>query len=377
MHYSHTAGTYFRWHNLAIGLKQLGNEIDVYAGDYNWRASIRNEIRDGINYFIIPALPFARFLGNGTDPFSGIRRLFHLPKTDYDVYHLFQPYIQAYIPWRYLKFRKQNAVFLYDWDDLWTDGLFSAKPKGFRERATQATVGYLERNIPNEAKGVSVCSQFLADRLEPSVTTNILYNGFWPRPPQYKGVLKQKWRLEPDIFYLAYVGRTAQEMSWIAQAFDLLLKNGFSKVRLIVCGPTKQLLQELNMLDRNEIHYLGELSPEDSFEICAVADLGLVPLENSNFNKSRFPIKFFDFLSAGTPVYLSNVGEIGKIGSSIDGAFIGANTKKEWSDDLGEVIISIQQNNPRIDISQLQSSYAWPTVAKNMMMFYLQIFKSK
>jgi glycosyltransferase involved in cell wall biosynthesis len=375
--YSHAAGTYFRWHNLAIGLKQLGNEIDVYAGDHNWNAPLRNEVKDGINYYITPSLLSARFFGGGNDPLTGFRRLLHLPKKEYDVYHLFQPYIQAYIPWRYLKVRKTKAVFLYDWDDLWTGGLFSAKPNGPIEWFMHKNVARLEKKIPAQAHGVTVCSQFLADKLEGEVVKQVLYNGFWSKPPVDKKSLREKWKLRDSIFYLAYVGRTAQEMSWIAQALDSLVNHGFDKVQLIVCGPPKQVLEDLKMLDKKQVIYLGELSTIESFEICAGSDLGLVPLENSNFNKSRFPIKFFDFLSVGTPVYLSDVGEVAKIGAAIGGVFIGSNEKQQWTDHLYEIITAIQKHDFKIDITQIEGKYGWTTVVKNLATLYSEILTKK
>ncbi|MGL1236461.1 hypothetical protein ACSTKT_24015, partial [Vibrio parahaemolyticus] len=74
----------------------------------------------------------------------------------------------------------------------------------------------------------------------------------------------------------------------------------------------------------NRIIYLGEVSATDAREIAAAVDLGLIPLENSLFNQSRFPIKFFDFLTVGTPIYISDVGEIAKIGKEMNEVILGS-----------------------------------------------------
>ena len=91
--YCHTAGTYFRWHNLAVGLQYAGHTLDVYAGDFDYRNKKRTEIRDGVTYFISPSLKTVSVFSNPSDSFTAFKRVLELPHASYDVYHLFQPFL--------------------------------------------------------------------------------------------------------------------------------------------------------------------------------------------------------------------------------------------------------------------------------------------
>jgi len=70
--------------------------------------------------------------------------------------------------------------------------------------------------------------------------------------------------------------------------------NWKEKVKLIICGPGASTLEVSGLLNHETVIYPGEVKPEEPSEIARASDLGLWPLENSSFNQTRFPIKFFD-----------------------------------------------------------------------------------
>jgi len=326
--YSHAAGTYFRWHNLAIALQELGHEIDIYAGDHSYKSKIRHEVKDGVNYYITPSLPSVRIFYVPNDFITGLRRAKRLPEKDYDVYHLFQPFANAYLPWKVLRSKKKKSLFIFDWDDLWNKGLL--KPaKTIRELYFNKITIYLEKKIPFLSDGVTVCSTFLQSKLPLHIPSKILSNGYWPKELKSKVEMRKKWGLEDSIFYISYIGKTAGELDWILDSLDYI----DSFVNLIIAGPSSTFLETIDERKKAKIKYLGEVTPEDAREIATASDLGLIPLENSLFNQSRFPIKFFDFLSVHTPVYMSEVGEIANIARGINSAIIGSSDREEWVKD--------------------------------------------
>ena len=66
---------------------------------------------------------------------------------------------------------------------------------------------------------------------------------------------------------------------------------------------------------KNNIDYLGSLSPLDTRYFAAAIDLGLLPLMKTPFNESRFPIKFAEYLAANLPVLCSEVGGVNEFGN--------------------------------------------------------------
>jgi glycosyltransferase involved in cell wall biosynthesis len=370
--YAHKAGTYFRWHNLALALLKQGHVVHVYAGDFSWRAKSREELRDGIVYKITPSLVSSTFINNPSDPLSAIRRCFVRVEEQYDVYHLFQPFLQAALPWYFLKlFRK--GLFVYDWDDLWTNGLHQS-PKTLKERYIFSLVSFLEQRLPRMANLTTVCSGFLANQsCMVNKPVQVLYNGFWSKAlPDERNALRTKWGLAHTCFYIAYIGKTSDELNWIATAIQTYRAQLSEKsVRLVIAGPPKQLIEQEGLLDDELVLYFGELRPDEAAELAATADLGLLPLENNLFNQSRFPIKFFDFLSVGTPVYLSDVGEVGKLATNKQiGAIAVPVGKDNWVNGLLPTIERLRTSGRTIDTQLLYDSCGWSAIGVKLLNAY-------
>ena len=172
---------------------------------------------------------------------------------------------------------------------------------------------------------------------------------------------------------MAYVGKTTGELSWIAEALKNIELRELDNIRLIIAGPSKELLEQSDLINHQKVLYLGELSSQDAAEICTASDLGLLPLENSAFNQSRFPIKFFDFLTAGTPIYYSGVGEIKNIGDNITGAFEGAFNKMQWAEGIVAIIRTLTDNPIVINTDSLSAEYSWQAQTKKLLHFYYEV----
>ncbi len=371
--YCHEAGTYFRWHNLAKALVQLGNEVDIYAGDFNYRAKKRIELREGVRYFITPSLITSRIFGNPSDPFTALYRSFQKTDGEYDVYHLFQPFLQAYLPWRIKKYLTKG-IFMYDWDDLWTGGIFG-KATNLRAYYVFGLVRKLESTIPKIANATSICSSFLQNKLDNNVTSIILPNGFWPTVKNTNFVQDSLFIKEANYFYVGYIGKTAAELDWIIEAANCVLNR---KIIFIIVGPHIQQIKESGLLNIPNMKYLGEVSPEQAYSITADLDLALLPLEDTIFNQSRFPIKFFDYLNAGTPVFYSGVGELKSLGANTSFVYEGGSTKTEWVNNLVILLDEIiNQSKPLIDITNLEEKYSWSAIGSSLLNCYQQLSRKQ
>ncbi len=367
--YCHEAGTYFRWHNLAKAFVLNGHEVHVYAGDFNYKAKRRTEWRDGVQYRIIPSLITSRIFGNPSDPISALYRLFQRVDKDYDAYHLFQPFLQAFIPWYYLKLNRKGKFF-YDWDDLWTGGLFQ-NPKSLREKYVFKLVSYLETKIPLQAFSTTTCSHYLKSLLPDNIQTNILYNGYWPITEENKTNVPSVFNKDPNLFYLGYIGKTAAELDWIIEAAKLIISK-FPNVKFIIVGPAKSQIDQSGLASVPNMQYLGEVDPSEARFISSKIDVGLLPLENTVFNQSRFPIKFFDYLTAGTPVYYSCIGELKSVGEHLPFVYEGGITQTEWIDGLVDLIKSkIDKEKDVIDMRLLEEKYSWQSLSNNLEKIYI------
>lgn len=366
--YCHEAGTYFRWHNLAISLLQQGASVDIYAGDFNYKSKKRTEIRDGVTYIIIPSLYTARLFGNPSDPFTAFYRLLQPLHNEYDIIHLFQPFFHATLPW--LKFRKmKNGVFLYDWDDLWIGGIFQ-HPKNMRGWYTYKLVSFFERQLPRLAHGVTTCSTFLKEKIPNNIPVDIIYNGFTPKQQrQGESILKK----EENIFYAGYIGKTAAEILWLNNLAKEIVKRNIA-AKLVIVGPDSQTIQDSKILENDNVIYLGEVSPEEAFLLSSDIDLGLLPLADTSFNRSRFPIKFFDYLSAGIPICYSGIGELKIVGKNMQYAFDCGINQEIWVDNVCKVIMNMKgKSKPIIDFNTIAEGYTWKESGNKLLLFYKKL----
>ena len=158
VNFSHPAGTYFRFHNLAIGLTRLGHQVTVFAADLDHRARSRREVRDGVSYEIIPETILIRATGSHCDPIGWARR-YARRYPPCDVAHLFQPFPNAAAAW----LRAACRVRFYDWDDLWSGGLLTGPVARRREHWSRMMVRLMESQLPRWADHVTAISGFLAD----------------------------------------------------------------------------------------------------------------------------------------------------------------------------------------------------------------------
>jgi glycosyltransferase involved in cell wall biosynthesis len=363
--YCHEGGTYFRWHNLARALQLQGVVVDVYAGDFNYKAKSRIEFRDGVKYVITPSLITSRIFGNPSDPITALYRWFKTPVIEYEVVHLFQPFLQAFFPW--LQYRKRTKFF-YDWDDLWTHGIFS-KPQNLRDYYTFAIVSYLEKKLPFWATKTTTCSFFLQEKVGVNRTA-IITNGYWPRKASATNS-SAVFKKENDFFYLGYIGRTAAEIDWLWELADAIENNNLN-YKIVIAGINQDQMKEVNLLSKKSVVYLGNLTSEESFVVTGKLDIALMPMQDNAFNQSRFPIKLFDYLTAGVPVYCSAVGMIKPILMKNPSLINGGTNKEDWVNNFfllsRSSLVELKSQMPQYDDTLI--GYQWPEIGKALLSFY-------
>lgn len=370
--FSHTQGTYFRWHNIGIGLIALGHQVTVYCVDYGDNVKERKEVRDGIDYFIMPGCRGKQYLGTFNHPITAINRLFVNYKSC-DILHVFQSFLTIYLPWQF-RLRKLSKVTIFDWDDLWAGGLYSNKQNNLLDKWNYTLVEYFEKKIPSLKLPMTTCSKYLKDLVlrGGNDDCHILHNGFWPYQITDKKTARKRLRLIDNELYVGFMGRTTNELKWCFEALEACIVNNL-KVRFAVCGPNPEELLETSPLALQYTDYLGSLTPLETRDFAAALDIGLLPMEDNSFNKSRFPIKLSEYMAAGIPVLCSEVGEMRHYTEKYSWV-IGAGTdKEEWIMKFVETIrlISVQNINYKVNMSEIENDLSWTGIAKKVENLYI------
>jgi glycosyltransferase involved in cell wall biosynthesis len=369
---SHTQGTYFRWHNLAIALQMLGHKVTVHAIGPQHRGRTQYETRDGVNYIIVPLTPYLDRLWNRCfDPVTLLRSLRHI-QGSCDICHVFQPFPHSCLPT--LLGCSGGSRLVFDWDDLWGGGLLSV-PSGFPWPATWLTgfVNWLEKVMPGFTGAVTSCSDFLALKAEErgASQTQVIHNGYWPdRHLPSKIDARATLKLCPDAYYFGFMGRTLGEIKWCLDALQARpIPN--KPIRLAMCGMPLSVLHEVSPLIQARIDYLGQLSPDLTSIFARAIDVGLLPLEDNPFNQSRFPIKFAEYLAGGAHVALSSVGECANVAKNLPGVTLCGTSRESWqhmlsSTDWSDRCVPFQTAS----YSVLADTLGWPALALQLETFY-------
>ena len=378
---AHEQGTYFRWHNLAIGLQAMGHTVTVYAVDWNRHSANRTEYKDGIKYCFTRAYRGFSLFTPSTNPFMLLRR-FTLDYPRCDVVHSFQPFpASAYLGW-YLKKTGRASYFFYDWDDLWVGGLLKKPLTRLLDKVTYPLVRHIEKRFPARADFVTTCSTYLRQLAVQSgaKNTSIIHNGFWPFSVPDKQQARATLGLQPDVFYIGFMGRTSSELSWCVAAQQALVAQNLPRpVRLVLCGMPDFLLDEFSAEQKETIDYLGYLSPLDCRLFAAAIDVGLLPLQDDAFNQSRFPIKFAEYQASGTPVVHSEIGECNELSKQFSWNVKAGTTKQQFIDATVMAVcekITGERNEP-VDRDKLASALSWTLLAQQLAAEYSRVVGRK
>ncbi len=365
-------GTYFRWHNIGRGLVDLGHEVQVFSVDNNDAPVERVETRDGITYHIAKGAKGKSFFGTVSHPLTSFNRIFNsFPVCD--IAHVFQPFLSVYLPWRYALKNKAKITF-FDWDDLWSDEVRDQEKRNFRANWDYKMKAHFEQKIPSISKHLTVCSKLLKTlALERGAQdVDIIPNGFWEYEVPAKGLSRQKLGLKPDVLYVGFMGKTGFELHWAFTAFAGCLKQGVD-IRFALCGPNEDVMNGLSAEVRDRIDYLGSLSPADTRYFAAGMDLGLLPLMDTPFNQSRFPIKFAEYLAAGLPVLCSEVGEVNEYGKKYPWVIKAGVTEQEWITHFAEAVkMLIKGTIAPVDRDTVLNDLSWGGIAKQVEQLYLR-----
>jgi glycosyltransferase involved in cell wall biosynthesis len=316
---SENVGTYFRAFFWAKYLVKRNHEVTLISSHEkpNWDL-FNYKNRDGVNILTYIKSPFKfDYIGY---LFRPILVFIHIMFNDYDIVHSFvswqPPSLAALLAIRIKRILGSKTRLYADWDDLWGGIGGIACEHGF---ILLKIITFLEIKIPNLADKISICSQFLYDKaLQSGIDKNklfIIYNGsniddINPLPKQLSR--KQlKINLNEEIVLL--IGQF-QTMIFpkLIRALQKVFEND-QNFRLYILGNLSSDYQKLiNKYSRNII-FKGKVDYKLLPIYFSAADLLLLPMDDTDVERARFPIRFGDYLASGTPILASPQGEVANI----------------------------------------------------------------
>lgn len=372
-------GTFYRCYYLAKYLARSGHLVDlVCASKRKVDLGIRQKvIASGFRIITLPRLRiheyhtghFLRALIN-----SGI-----VMWKNYDVLHSFavaQP--ATAIPTVVAKLFKSKPIII-DWDDAWEEGL-SVEHSWMIAKA----IAFLEKQVPKLGDVVTVVSDFLKDTALKRSYRRIVKVPNGSNTDEIKPFDRDQAReilgLSLDVPLLVSVGHTYNgSLEIMLKAFAMALQK-LPHMRLHIVGKfgerMNRVIQNFTYLSPNLV-FTGEV-PFDRVKLyLAAADCLLLPMEDSIFEKARFPIRFGDYLASGRPIVSNAVGEVKRILEE-EKAGISCNPSDvlAFSEKIVEVMTNPELRRELGIRARITSEhYAWSKLAAQLSQIYEEVAK--
>lgn len=296
---------------------------------------------------------------------------------DYDVLHSFavaQP--ATALPTITVRcFR--NKPIVVDWDDAWGWGL--ADEHSF---LIGRAISYLEREVPKLADAVTAASAFLKDASEKRGYKNVVQIPNGANVDDIKLLEKEVARkflnIQLDIKMLLSIGHTyTKSINLMLDAFTMALQR-IPDLKLYIVGSFGRQSEDVKRRFspiKDNIIFTGE-QPFDMVKFyLSAADCLLLPMEDSVFEKARFPIRLGDYMAAGRPIISNAVGEVRHVLSKGCGITCLPDDVKGFSDIMVRIINDkgLQGEVSSKARAMAETEYAWGILAQKLESIYQKL----
>lgn len=372
-------GTYWRALGFAQELASRGHDLTMLSAAPRHADQFVEKWLSGVRLVQLPDL----HRGSGYDPCHVLQRLRwlrqHEKQQRYDLAHLFETRPVNLVPALYLR-RRDDLPLVMDWCDWFgRGGSVEERSNPWLRAMLRPLETFFEERFRTKASGTTVINTVLKKRalalgVDPS-SLLLLPNGanVDEIEPQDKRDVRRRLGLDPDRRYLAYTGSIFQrDAQLMARAFDAIVQSQ-GNVSLLMIGYCNISLKSLVQAPQNVVES-GAVSYRQLADFVCAADVGWLPLTNSGANRGRFPMKAHDFIAAGRPLLVSDVGDLG---SFVKQHAIGAIAADEAQAQASAALALFQDNQELERLGRrarrvAEEERAWPVVTDLLERFYYE-----
>ncbi len=302
---------------LAVELEKLGHSLVIVAPPYtNPEDSGREELVAGIRLRNV-RLPRLRSAALAA-PLLSLRLYRAVLKESPDLVHLFKPKGYSGLAAQLLTICHPDLPLFIDSDD-WEGkaGMNELQNYSLPERLL---FDYQERRLPGLARGVSVASKVLQERMSDLGVANgrLLYLPNCVTAPQAGDGLQARHKMgiavdRPVVLlYTRFFEFDQDRLAWLCAE---IIRNAPEACILVVGkgrhGEEEQLQragERAGFADR--LFMAGWLDPAEIPDYLAAGDVAIYPFSDTVVNRAKCPAKLTELLCAGRPVVAHRVGMV-------------------------------------------------------------------
>lgn len=371
-------GTYWRAYHLGRQLVARGHEVTLLTTSASNQYSFSETTISGLKIVETPDLWAGKL--RGYDLWNTYRRLNWLQGRNYDLVHGFESRPAVVYPAR-MAARQNHAPLILDWADWFgRGGSVEERQNPWIRSILRPIETYYENNFRTQVDGNTVICTTLREKalalsIEPEKIL-LLPNGsdverLTPIPVAQA---RQQSNYRQDDFVIGYVGTIfGRDAQLLAEAFDQVSAN-LPTARLLIVGYCPVNLQDM-VREPAKVFQTGAIPDEDLGPILSTSDVFWLPLNDTNANRGRFPLKLTDYLALRRPIIASAVGDVPIVFSQANIGFLTKPDPIEFCDRTLELF-----HNPALrevmgeNARQLgETHYNWAQLSKILEDFYLII----
>lgn len=350
-------GTYFRARETARLFHGRGHNVTlVTTGKQYYRPRYANE-SERYRELHTGNWPLAKGPDDGIVPFGMVGRLLSLRRS-YDLIYTFSHKPVDLWPAQWL--RRRGGYWLADWCDLWSrdGGVFDTsqwvKPwppmfsgvTGAINLAINRWEERLEEKTAIAADGVSIIATWMRTQTrrlgipDENVVHYVSGADTERIPVRDKGECRALLGMITREPVIGYVANYTLDNFQLMDALEILWKK-YPRAQFLMAGPrfyTDGSIVE-NAARRGLVRDLGRVPFAQVPMILGASDLLVCPMRETNFNRSRWPHKFGDYLSAGRPIATTRVGDIAGIVEAHALGAVGAPTAAGLAEAMESIIM--------------------------------------
>lgn len=386
------SGTYFRAFHLGRCLCRMGHDVTLVTLSRTKHFIPTYGIEKNVKIVETPNFLHDTFLSGrtrlepGHGPFDILSRIKIGLSTEYDVVHIFDHFHNVYLPFLYLR-KKLKAKFVADWCDVYHLPGGLRETYGTRYDRFYKTIGFwfraynrfVEIELRRMADAVTVISRRL--------NLIALEKGVEPRKvhlieggvdldlvkPLPKQEARDKLGLPRDAKIIEFMGRFQSDLDIVLKSFPIIKKD-VPRSLLLVVGQryhwTRKLASTLGITDS----YIeaGRCSDGLLPLYLACADVFTLPLKSNLANEARWANKFGEYLAAGRPIVISDVGDQAEIVRTYQTGLVATQSIDDFACKtrllLEDEKLSTKMGQNATDIAR--SRYNWPELARKLESVY-------
>ena len=378
-------GTFWRALYLARGLARRGHNITIVATsrDLRWSFRISKDIKAGVTLFESPDL-FKGSLRSGWDLYNALSRIIMTHKFEFDLVHAFESRPVVILPALYWQ-RWRRTPLIMDWSDWFGNGgAVEERPNPLTRAVLRPFETFFEEYFRKCANGSTVINDFLKQRaVSLGVAPEdmlVLPNGcnveeIYPFPRE-KARKCLGW--PENVFVIGYIGVIfRRDSELMVKAFDQLLQME-PQARLLLIGYCNIPIAKMVRLPQT-VWQTGYIAQQDVNLYLAACDLCWLPLRDTGANRGRFPLKLNDYMAAGRPVVVTDVGNIGEL---VRIGRFGLVVRDEPGAIAQATLQLLREPTLREEMGQkgrrlAETEFTWDRMADKLEQFYSHIWRQK